>query len=273
MITEDILTEEAVRTRMEDITQEKLAFRQVFRDLDATGISNDEMKVPRPEDVMGTPEAVPEGAEFPQDSEEYEKVTINFEKWAQSVPITEEAQQDSMFDVAGDMVDRMGRQMQEFLNEQAFKVLSNNLNDGSPGGSSDQGGSGFDFHDVIDARQTLRAENFDPDTLIVNSRAGAGLLHSDELLRSTSMGDDTVRNGMIGRIAGLDVVESTANLMNQSSAGGYIVDSEFYGYEATRQPIQTNRHTDESRHTDFMQIYTRKGFEAMNPQAAIKVQP
>lgn len=271
--TQDVLTEEVVRTRMEDITQEDLVFQQVFRGLDATNIENDEMKIPRPEDVMGTPEAIPEGGEFPYDDEDYEKVSIDFTKWGDAIPLTREAQMDSNFDIAADLVNRMGRQMNEFLNEQAFHVLDSNLNEASPAGSSAQGDDSlFDFHDVVDARQVLQQESYNPDTLIVNTLAGADLLHSDEFLRATDLGDETVLNGQIGRVAGFDVVESNAGLMASDAAEGFLIDTDYYGYEATREGVSTNRHEDESRQTEFMQIWTRLGWTAMDSAAAVRVQ-
>lgn len=271
LTSSDVLTEEAVRQRMEDIVEENLVFRQAFRDLDATNIDNDTFKVPRPKDNIGHPQAIPEGAEFPRDEEDYEKVSINFTKYGFETPITREAIDDSMIDVAADHMERQGRQMAEFLNEVAFNELDANLNADSPaGGVGDS--SALEFDDLVDGKQALRTDLYSPDLLIVNIQGEQDLLNSDDFRHASDLGDETLTEGAIGRVAGLDVIVSDYGKMSTSDGEGYIVDSDFYGYEAVREPIDTNEYEAPERQATMMQIWTRRGYKAIDPEAAIRVE-
>lgn len=269
--TTDVLTQEEVRRRLEDITQETLQFRSAFRSLDLTGIDSDTYKVPRRKDVLGEPEAIPEGSEFPMDEEEWEKIPIHFQKYGFSVPVSMEAQQDSMRDVAADHVDAMGRQMNEMLNRIAFEELTSNLNDDSPAGGVNTSGE-FEYHDVIDAQTTLRQDRYSPNLLVVNTQAEADLLVSEEFIHASDLGDETLTTGAVGRVAGMDVVVSNDGHMSASTGEGYLVDTDFYGYEASRSGIQTDEYYQDERQIDVMQIWTQKGFSAIDPQAAVKVE-
>lgn len=269
--TTDVLTQEEVRMRLEEITQENLQFRAAFRDLDLTGIDSDTYKVPRRKDTLGVPEAIPEGAEFPMDEEEWEKIPINFQKYGFSVPISMEAQQDSMRNVAADHVEAMGRQMQELLNRIAYEELSTNLNDNSPAGGVNTSGT-FEYHDVIDAQTELRKDRFNPNRLVVNTQAEADLLVSDHFIHASDLGDETLTSGAIGQVAGMEVVVSNGGHMSSSTAEGFLVDTDFYGYEANRSRVQTDEYYQEERQIDVMQIWVQKGFKPIEPQAAIKVE-
>lgn len=267
----DVLTEEAVRQTVEDIVQENLVFRQAFQDLDATGIDNDTFRIPKPSDAIGHPQAIPEGAEFPRDEEDYEKVDISFTKYGFETAITQEAMDDSMLPVAADHIERQARQMAEFLNEVAFEELDANLNADSPaGGVGDT--NALEFDDLVDAKQSLRTDLYDPDLLFVNIQGETDLLNSSEFTRATDLGDETITEGAIGRVAGLDVIVSDYGKMSGSSGEGYLVDSDFYGYEATREPLDTNEYEAPERQAEMMQIWTRRGFKAIDPEAAIKVE-
>lgn len=269
----DILTEEAVRQRLEEITQENLTFRRAFRDLDATGIDNNTFKIPQPDDTIGEPQAIPEGSEFPRDEESYSKVSIDFDKFGFETAITMESMADSMVDVAADNIDRQGRQMAEFLNKTAFNELDNNLNSSSPTGGSGDDSNALQFADLIDGKKVMREGGYNPDLLIVNEEAERDLLTSSDFLRASEMGDETVREGQLGRVAGLDVFVSNDGQMASGSNSGeaYMVDTDYYGYEAVRAGIQTNQYEAEERQAEVMQIWTRRGYKAIDSSAAVRV--
>ena len=67
---------------------------------------------------------------------------------------------------------------------------------------------GSDIYDQIVAdRQKLRTNKANPNTIIVSPSTYAKLLKAPEFQRTGQIGDDTVANGMVGRIAGLNVFE------------------------------------------------------------------
>jgi len=122
----------------------------------------------------------------------------------------------------------------------------------------------------------VRQNNYTPDTLIVDLGGYGDLLTDDNFNRATEMGDEVVRSGMIGRIAGMDViVDNTRDIGSTEDSGqpvgAFVVDSDHYGYELTRTPITTNEYENPERQADVMQIYTRKSWKAIFSEAAVKV--
>ena len=71
--------------------------------------------------------------------------------------------------------------------------------------------SASDIYDtIVDDRAKLVATGVTPDTLIVSPAVYAMLLKSDEFQRTGLVGDNVVNNGIVGRVAGLNVVEYEA---------------------------------------------------------------
>ena len=60
---------------------------------------------------------------------------------------------------------------------------------------------------IVADRQKLVENNANPDTIIVSPSVYSLLLKSDEFQRTGMIGDSTVADGRVGRIAGLNVVE------------------------------------------------------------------
>lgn len=67
---------------------------------------------------------------------------------------------------------------------------------------------GSDIYDtIVNTRAKLRAAKANPNTLIVSPATYAKLLKAPEFQRSTQLSDNTIANGIVGRIAGLNVFE------------------------------------------------------------------
>lgn len=262
------ITQEAVRSTVEQIAQENLVWRRAFRSLDASNVNNDTLKVPKPSDVLGEPQAVRPGAEFPNTREEWSTVNIERTKWGNAVSITMEEEMDNVFDLVAAHVDGMGRQMAEFLDAQAYAELSANLNSAGPVNSGSSDGT-LSYDDVLAGVEQLELDLYDPDFMVVEPSGKADLLTDPDFTRATDLGDDVVTQGQLGRVAGLDVFYS--NTGDLGAADALIVDSDFYGYEATWNGVSTNRYEEEETQEDVIQIWTMKGWKAIEPQAAIQV--
>jgi len=127
-----IITQEAVRAEVEERLQEMLVFREAFRDLDATNVNSNTIKVPDPDDVMAEPAAIEPTAEYPATREEYSKIPINRQKYGEIIEVPEEDVMDNVFDLVADHVDLAAQEMAEFLDGLAFSELSANLATASP---------------------------------------------------------------------------------------------------------------------------------------------
>lgn len=270
--TADTLNEEVVRRVVETAVQENLRFRQAYRDINFAEAPNDTLQIPVEQDNMGSPEKIGEGSEFPRTEEGITKEPVTPEKYGFEVSVSAESQSDSVFDVVARQVEKQSRQMNEKLNELAFTELDGNLNSSSPADAGQTAGT-LEFADVVEAKKILQQDAYSPDLLIVNVQGEADLLNSDAYQRSTELGDETVLEGQVGRVAGLDVVLDNSDHMSQSSGEAYMVDTAEYGYEVTKQEVATNEYDDPSRHASVFQIWTRKAYFAVDSEAAIKIAP
>jgi hypothetical protein len=267
----EVLREEAIQARVEEVLQENLMWRGAYRPLDLSGINTNTYEIWTLGDEMGKPEAIAEGAVFPFDEEGYSTEQIEFQKYGFATPITMEAREDTNLNIVDDMLNRQARQMSEFLNDMAFEEMANNVNSNSPAGNQADT-SKFEYEDVIDARETLRKDFYSPDVLVVNIQAEADLLTSDQFLRASDLGDRTVREGSIGRVAGMDVMVADDDALSSTDGEGYMVDTDEYAYEAIRDDIQTNQYEAPERQVEMMQIFTRRSYYVQEPDAAIKVE-
>ena len=264
---QQIITQEAVRAQVEERLQEELVFREAFRDLDATGINSDNIRVPNPEDVMAEPSAIAPTAAYPQTREEYSKIQIDREKYGEIIEVPEEDVMDNVFDLVADHVDLAAQEMAEFLDGLAFAELSNNVASGSP--VTDNANDDLTYDDVQEGVATLEENDATPDMAFVGPRGKQDIL-TYLAERGTDLTDEAIQTGNFGTIAGLDFMFSTVGDLELHNA--ILVDSDRYGYEATFTPVETEEDQDFDTDTQKFKIRTRKGFKAIKPEAAVEVE-
>jgi len=256
------LTHPILRDRVEEITQENLVWRQAFRDYPASDINSNTVQFPVPDDEIGNPDVVAEGAEFPREQETYSKKSLTFDKFGFEVALTHEAVEDSMIDVVRDQVDRQARQMSE------------EMNDANNRGTVGDADGVFTYDDVLAGRQPLMQDNYDPDLLIADLDAAHDLLQDANFLEASEMQGEMRRSGQIGRIAGFDVVEADDDfdITGNNNPGAVMVDTDFYGYEGEREPVTSEEYREDRTQTDVYRVYTRIGWLAIDPNACVKIE-
>ena len=262
-----IISQEAVRNMVEERLQEQLVFRDAFRGLDATNVNSNTIKVPNPADAMAEPAAIAPGADYPTTREEYEKVSIDREKYGVMIEVPEEDVMDNVFDLVSDHVDLAAREMAEFLDGLAYDELSNNLGTASP--VSDNADDDMTYDDIQEGVATLEENNASPDIAFFGPRGKQDIL-TYLAERGTDLTDEAIQTGNFGTIAGLDFMFSTVGDLELHNA--ILVDSDRYGYEATFTPVETEEDQDFDTDTQKFKIRTRKGFKAIKPEAAIEVE-
>jgi HK97 family phage major capsid protein len=262
-----IITQEAVRAQVEERLQEMLVFREAFRDLDATNVNSNTIKVPDPDDVMAEPAAIEPTAEYPATREEYSKINIDRQKYGEIIEVPEEDISDNVFDLVADHVDLAAQEMAEFLDGLAFQELSNNLASASP--VTDNANDDLTYDDVQEGVARLEENDAMPDVAFVGPRGKQDIL-TYLAERGTDLTDEAVQTGSFGMIAGLDFMFSTVGDLTTHNA--ILVDTDRYGYEATFTPVETEEESDFATDTERFKVRTRKGFRAIKPEAAIEVQ-
>jgi hypothetical protein len=142
---------------------------------------------------------------------------------------------------------------------------------------------GSDIYDQIVAdRQKLRLLKAKPDTMIVSPVTYSKLLKSPEFQRTGAIGDKAVSDGIVGRVAGMNVIEyeNTNTLFADADVIGGITwvvandDVEYFMYEKDAYSIVTSLSL--SRvidHPDFngtlAQVETVSGYKVTNVSRAL----
>ena len=262
-----IITQEAVRAQVEERLQEMLVYREAFRDLDATSVNSNTIKVPNPDDVMAEPAAIEPTAEYPATGEEYGKINIDRQKYGEIIEVPEEDVMDNVFDLVSDHIDLAAQEMAEFLDGLAFQELSNNVGSASP--VTDNANDDLTYDDIQEGVATLEENDATPDVAFVGPRGKQDIL-TYLAERGTDLTDEAIQTGSFGTIAGLDFMFSTVGDLTTHNA--ILVDTDRYGYEATFTPVETEEDSDFETDTERYKIRTRKGFKAIKPEAAIEVE-
>lgn len=264
------LTHPILRDRVEEIVQENLAYRQAFRDFDATDINSNVVEIPVPQDDMENPSVVGEGAEFPREQENYTNESLTFKKFGFEVALTHEAQEDSMIDVVRDQVDRQARQMAEEMNYQAFTNLINGI--GTTVGDAD---GVLTYDDLLEGRKELLTNNYDPDLLIADVEGVHDLMGDSNFIDAeTDANAEMRRQGAVGRVLGMDVVEADDgnNITGNSNPGAVMVDTDYFGYEGTRESMTTEEYEEQRTQTNVYRVYNRLGWLTIQSDSGVIVE-
>ncbi len=138
------------------------------------------------------------------------------------------------------------------------------------------------YDQIVADRAKLVALGAKPDTIIVSPAVYAYLLKSDEFQRTGTIGDNVVANGIVGRVAGLNVVEYQgvdSDIADGSTIGGVTWASddlmEYVMYDSDAFSIVTSveamRLVEEP--TRFVgtlaQVQIVSGFKLTNPSRAL----
>jgi hypothetical protein len=271
LTTRDVITEDFVRETVEEVVEENLIYRRAFREIDASNISSNSYTFYIDNDEMGRPKIIGEGEEFPRNQSTVREKTVQFDKFAGSVSLTMESMEDGLMDMKAREIEDLARSMAEELNEEAYEELDGSART-SPNGGGDigDGNDVLSFSDIVEGLRAVRENSYTPDLLIVDLDGFTDLMTDNNFNRATESGDELVRDGEIGTIAGMPVVVDTTQDIS-SGHGAFAVDSTRFGYELTRTPVSTNEYEEPERQADVVQVFTRKAWTTIFSEAAAKI--
>jgi hypothetical protein len=271
LTTRDVITEDFVRETVEEVVEENLIYRRAFREIDASNISSNSYTFYIDNDEMGRPKIIGEGEEFPRNQSTVREKTVQFDKFAGSVSLTMESMEDGLMDMKAREIEDLARSMAEELNEEAYEELDGSAR--TQDNASTDIGDGNDvlsFSDIVEGLRAVRENSYTPDLLIVDLDGFTDLMTDNNFNRATESGDELVRDGEIGTIAGMPVVVDTTQDIS-SGHGAFAVDSTRFGYELTRTPVSTNEYEEPERQADVVQVFTRKAWTTIFSEAAAKI--
>jgi len=268
LTTRDVITQDFVRETVEEVVQENLVYRRAFREIDASNIESNSYTFYIDQDDMGAPQIVGEGEEAPRHQSTVEEQTVQFDKFMGEVTLTMEAMSDGLIEMKAREVEDVARAMAERLNEEAYDVLAANNQDVTDGETIGDANGVLSFSDIVEGMKALREDDYTPDLLIVDVDGYTDLMTDSNFNRATESGDEVVRTGEVGRIAGMPVVIDTTQDIAPNGHGAFAIDTTRYGYELTRTPMSTNEYEEPERQADVIQAFTRKAWTVIFDEAA-----
>jgi len=268
LTTRDVITQDFVRETVEEVVQENLVYRRAFREIDASNIESNSYTFYIDQDDMGAPQIVGEGEEAPRHQSTVEEQTVQFDKFMGEVTLTMEAMSDGLIEMKAREVEDVARAMAERLNEEAYDVLDANNQDTTDGETIGDANGVLSFSDIVEGMKALREDDYTPDLLIVDVDGYTDLMTDSNFNRATESGDEVVRTGEVGRIAGMPVVIDTTQDIAPNGHGAFAIDTTRYGYELTRTPMSTNEYEEPERQADVIQAFTRKAWTVIFDEAA-----
>jgi len=268
LTTRDVITQDFVRETVEEVVQENLVYRRAFREIDASNIESNSYTFYIDQDDMGAPQIVGEGEEAPRHQSTVEEQTVQFDKFMGEVTLTMEAMSDGLIEMKAREVEDVARAMAERLNEEAYEVLAANNQDTTDGETIGDANGVLSFSDIVEGMKALREDDYTPDLLIVDVDGYTDLMTDSNFNRATESGDEVVRTGEVGRIAGMPVVIDTTQDIAPNGHGAFAIDTTRYGYELTRTPMSTNEYEEPERQADVIQAFTRKAWTVIFDEAA-----
>jgi len=251
---------EIIAKQIEEAARAALVAMQVVR------VNRDLVGSPARSLIVGkrgtiTASVVSEGSDIPKVNPTYTPYTITPQKYGVGVEITYEAIQSFQFDLINDWLAEAGYAMAKKIDSDILTEIRT----ASGVGSIDASTSGtLAYDDVVAAVTTVRGQNFNPDTLIINPDQAADLLKDTKFINASAYGSrEPILNGEIGRFAGVRVLVTT-----QCPSGTALVfDSKRACLVAVKRDLTVRRREEPER--DAITIYVTQMLKpkVINPEA------
>jgi N4-gp56 family major capsid protein len=247
--TEIIKPTELIAKQVEAIARQRATARQLVRvNRDLVGAPGNTLKLPRRTADVSAVDVV-EGAAITKSQVGYDTVSITPTKKGTGVEITYEAIEQSFVDLINDEIDSAGYALAKKEDDDIYNVLggtTRTLAAKVPGVLS--------YDDVVDAVSRLRADNWDPDTLVIHSEQLGDLLKDTKFINASAYGGrEPLLNGEIGRFAGVRVIVTNSVPTNFPATTALVLDSKRAAVHAIKRDITVRRR--ENPATDSVEIY------------------
>ncbi|MDB2225614.1 phage major capsid protein [Halorubrum ezzemoulense] len=273
ILSNDVIDQEAVRAEVESYAQSNRVFRQAFRPVDSTNIDSNTINVPVLDETRAAG-VVDEGTAYPSAGDATKKVTVEHDKYGVEVELTYESIEDALLDVIALHTEERAEDLADALNEAAFAEISETDSNGNlvnlQGSVIGDGAGALSYPDVVDAMTALESKSYNPDLLIVSAQSKGDLMKSEAFTRASELGDDVVRDGAFGQVAGIDVIVDDSGLTGAGEA--MMFASSRYGIESQRENMTSQQYENESENKIVVQVRNRLGWKAIRPEAGVKIE-
>lgn len=273
ILSNDVISQEAVRAEVEEYAQSNRVFRQAFRQIDSTDIDSNTIEIPVLDEVRAAG-VVDEGTAYPSAGDATEKVTVEHNKYGVEVELTYEAIEDALLDVIALHTEERANDLADALDEAAYAEISETDGGGNlvnlQGTTIGDDAGELAYPDVVNAMTALESKAYDPDLLIVSADSKGDLMTSDAFTRASELGDEVVGEGAFGEVAGVPVFVDNSGQLGAGEA--LMFDSSRYGIESQREEMSSIEYEKEAENKRVVQVRTRMGWKAIRPEAGVKIE-
>jgi len=245
--------------------------REVFP---RASMSTDTLRVP-----YGNAESVSpikkEGAEFAALHQDYNYRTLTAETYGNFVPISDELVEDSKFDLIGIELEKMGRNLENKLNQMCLTDLLDNA-----GNEHDCAGANLGLSALISAKGLVMADGFYPDAVIMSPTAwSVNFLDYKPAYNPNAQG--SLESGVMPQIVGMrpfvcgvdDASDTyTWEYNSDSDIGALVVDSKNAGIIGMRKDINVKMHEDPLKMLKTPIVSARWDFAYLQANAIARVE-
>lgn len=183
---------------------------------------------------------IAEGAEFPKQKAAAESFNLKPVKYAMDIGITKEMIEDSLFGMVEWNIDQAGYAMAKKLDSLIWAQVEAG---DSAASNTVSASTRVTVADISEAVKNLRAEDYNPDYLIVSPAVEDDLHIIDTFHEVDKLGSREVfETGHIGKIMGMTVLVSSQVTANYA----YVVDSKHALVLAEKRPVTIEQYKQEN---------------------------
>jgi hypothetical protein len=237
-------------------------------------MTTDTMRVP-----YGNAESVApmkaEGAEFAAMYQDYNYRTLEAEVYGNFVPISDELVEDCKFDIIAIELEKMGRNLENQLNQMCLDDCLDNA-----GNEHDCTGSNTGISAIISAKVLCEADGFYPDVVVMHPTAW-GTVFADYKPAYNVESEGTLRTGVMPSIAGCKpyvcgVADASGTYVwgygTDSYIGMLVMDAKNAGMIGMRKPINVKMHEQPLKMIQSPVVSARWDFVYLHANAISRVE-
>lgn len=185
-------------------------------------------------------EKVGEGAEFPDQREEFSSTTLTPVKYGGKLPVTREMVEDSKFGMVEHQVAEAGYQMEKKLDSLIISAIDSGSSSASNGVSSS---GGLTLAKFSEAMNKLEANDYTPTDAIIDENVAHDLRLIDTVTEADKVGVNDPTNRLIGELFGVRLWRTN----NGDTDHVYMVDKNQAVAMAEKRPVSVDRYDEATK--------------------------
>ena len=215
----DAIVPETIYNKVVEYAKPRLVLRNVSAfNIGPGEIKGRDIEIPIQTSATIERKIIAEGAQVPYDFQEVTSRNLRPIKYGDTVVITQEAIEDSVFSPIEMNTRAVGERLARNEEVVIAAVLSANA------GNTTAGATSVDIDDLRASMLDLTGNDFTPTDLVLSPNLVNDLLGIDTYVEANKIGVSDPTQGLVGRIYGMNVWEGSTVLNDTGKYTGYVID-------------------------------------------------